>query len=239
MTVSNNLGYILNSVYIDNYPSNPIARRSYIGNNGFSWFIRVKRDNDNFEAPLIISHSVFDSIFRSNGKDIIVPINIHNRIVSARGVSAALRYGGFNNNGFLTNIFIKSLGYYIGKGVILDNDMNPLIICSVSGKRVPNSDIKYEPNSLKIKMYVHPRIFNQETIMDKFIVKTMIPYYLSAPLATCFRVESLDVNVVIEDVNNNLTIKPLDPDKAALNNITIKDYMLSNIDSVIGRLLRK
>ena len=239
MTVSNSLGYILNSVYMENYPSTPMARRSYIGNNGFSWFVRIKRDNDNFETPLIIPNSVFDSIFSSKGGDIIVPINIHNRTVSAKGVPAALRYGGFDNNGFLTNIFIKSLGCHIGKGIILDNDMNPLIICSVSGKRILNSDVKYETDSLKIKMYVHPRVFNQETVMDKFIVKTMIPYYLSAPLSTCFRAESLDVNVVIEDVNDNLTIKPADPDKAALNDITIKDYMLSNIDSVIGRLLRK
>lgn len=67
----------------------------------------------------------------------------------------------------------KGYEYYGGKGIILDGDCRPLIICGTVNKNTLNNP------SRSCMCLISPRVFNREDVVSKAIIKKIIPYLSS------------------------------------------------------------
>lgn len=100
--------------------------------------------------------------------------------------------------------------YYGGRGLVLDANFNPLLMCSAIGTK-GNEEVRYKYEYNKIIIRVSPRVFlNSDGIIEKNIIKKIIPCYLSVPvrsigcsLGFVDRISTNDVaQIVISDIDH-------------------------------------
>jgi hypothetical protein len=129
--------------------------------------------------------------------------------------------------------------YYGGKDFILDAQYNPLFLHTIHMEKT------YENLIYKnIRVYVNPRVFTSTGLVEKGIIKTLIPLLTTTP----FRIPSYPSGAVLNQVNiadtaktevlvtediNKFIVKPVPPDPSTFDNADLNKFLVEHIGEVL------
>ena len=217
--------------------SNNVFRRSLI--------IEV---NDEMEIPVIAREHFEDLVLEKinyplavGTKRIILPLYDHAPSQERRTFDSIIMQM-FNNVRFgmrlqkiTTN---KGEVYYGGKGIIFDESYAPLLLCTLTARKVHteesgNSMVYYRPIC-----HVSPKVFlESDKLINKGIIKKLIPFYTSEEVRfpdCMFGVnpESKKVKVVVDNFDK-FFIEPIKPTPSAITNDALNECLIDNMDDIM------
>ena len=217
--------------------SNNVFRRSLI--------IEV---NDEVEIPVIarehFENLVLDKInypLAVGTKRIILPL-YDNAPSQERRTFDSIIVQMFNNVGFGTRLqeITTSKGevYYGGKGIIFDESYTPLLLCTLTARKIHteeggNSMVYYRPIC-----HVSPKVFLEPNkLINKGIIKKLIPFYTNREVILPegkFGVnpESEKVKVVVDNFDK-FFIEPIKPTPSATTNDALNECLIDNMDDIM------
>lgn len=125
-----------------------------------------------------------DTLDYKNVEDACIGINLYSVTVSTIKTSSSIinTINKYNDNSHLVKIdTAKGYSYYGGKGIILDENWNVLMIAGyhVSLKEDCESIIIEEP-----VCYISPKVFISKDIISKYIINTIIPFVVNNEIYT-------------------------------------------------------
>ena len=128
--------------------------------------------------------------------------------------------------------------YYGGKGIIFDESYVPLLLCTLTARKVHteesgNSMVYYRP-----VCHVSPKVFlESDKLINKGIIKKLIPFYTSREVSLPdykFGVnpESKKVKVVVDNFDK-FFIEPIKPTPSATTNDALNECLIDNMDDIM------
>ena len=128
--------------------------------------------------------------------------------------------------------------YYGGKGIIFDESYAPLLLCTLTARKVHteeggNNMVYYRP-----VCHVSPKVFlESDKLINKGIIKKLIPFYTSREVNLPdykFGVnpESKKVKVVVDNFDR-FFIEPIKPTPSATTNDALNECLIDNIDDIM------
>jgi hypothetical protein len=196
----------------------------------FPAFLNIDISGDEFEIPYFLKDVMIEA--KASNCDSIIYNLIHGfteegrRSVTKRTINTILK--SFSKAGEGTRIVkvvtTKGLVYYGCRGLILDENYNPLFIATIKAKK-EDGKFKFSNPSCKISY----RVFeNSDNIVEKTIIKQALPIYGEHPVDyaidnSYYNSGNSPVKISIEYLDH-LVIKPSQP--------TIKD--VDNVNSVLN-----
>ena len=125
-------------------------------------FLPCDRDYIHAALPL----NVIRDIIGNNAKYVKCMYYDSNRIIELKNTpSIFARMGRSNGQLFMSRMKLKDDLYYVGPGIILDDKNNILFSVCVGNQ--------------ENKLIVSPKVFNEKTTMNKYIVSKIIPEFTS------------------------------------------------------------
>ena len=217
--------------------SNNVFRRSLI--------IEV---NDEIEIP-VIAREHFENLVLEKinyplavgTKRIILPL-YDNAPSQERRTFDSIIMQMFNNVGFNMRLqkitTSKDEVYYGGKGIIFDESYTPLLLCTLTARKVHteesgNSMVYYRP-----VCHVSPKVFlESDKLINKGIIKKLIPFYTSEEVRfpdCMFGVnpESKKVKVVVDNFDK-FFIEPIKPTPSDTTNDALNECLIDNMDDIM------
>ena len=217
--------------------SNNVFRRSLI--------IEV---NDEMEIPVIAREHFEDLVLEKinyplavGTKRIILPL-YDNAPSQERRTFDSIIMQMFNNVGFNMRLqkITTSKGevYYGGKGIIFDESYAPLLLCTLTARKVHteesgNSMVYYRP-----VCHVSPKVFlESDKLINKGIIKKLIPFYTSEEVRfpNCMfgvNPESKKVKVIVDNFDK-FFIEPIKPTPSAITNDALNKCLIDNMDDIM------
>lgn len=236
-TLNSLIAVYSNSHYRSNFiSSSPNPEINYLYNNVCGLAFSIDCSKKHLIIPMFCRSTIDDAIRSILGggsaDECIVGLYANGRTSDKRTANAIFKY--FNNTSFgdrlsrvVTN---KGVTYYGGHGIILDKDMKPLVLCAVEGEFIEN-DFKYT----RAVIYVHPSVFNSSEVVEKGIIKTLIPAYTSRSIRCFFRGNiTLTPEVVIKDFTDDFFIKPVVPKPSEFTKENINTFLLEYVDDIVS-----
>ena len=128
--------------------------------------------------------------------------------------------------------------YYGGKGIIFDESYAPLLLCTLTARKVHteeggNSMVYYRP-----VCHVSPKVFlESDKLINKGIIKKLIPFYTNREISFpnyMFGVnpESKKVKVVVDNFDK-FFIEPIKPTPSATTNDALNECLIDNMDDIM------
>ena len=217
--------------------SNNVFRRSLI--------IEV---NDEIEIPVIAREHFEDLVLEKinyplavGTKRIILPL-YDNASSQERRTFDSIIMQMFNNVGFNMRLqkitTSKNEVYYGGKGIIFDESYTPLLLCTLSARKVHteesgNSMVYYRP-----VCHVSPKVFlESDKLINKGIIKKLIPFYTSEEVnfPNCMfgvNPESKKVKVVVDNFDK-FFIESIKPTPSDITNDALNECLIDNMDDIM------
>ena len=198
----------------------------------FRKFLQVDTSKESFEIPTIMTGDSLSDIFE--GSLLVLPLYVGKDIGIYRTSDSMVRHLITASYG---DRLVKArtpsgLTFYGGKGLILNERFDPLLLCTfkchIEGISVGGTPPAF-PSVIIDGMVVHvnPMVFLDTTdLINKSIVKKVIPYYLSHSSYTLisrnnWRVKSNGLAVVIEDMNYMFSDAP----KGIVSDASVSDTL--------------
>lgn len=213
-------------------------------NNIFCRSIIVDIDSNEIEIP-IIARSHFKSAITTAS-----PVMPYNRIILPlyTNISSQVRK---TFDSIITQLFTrvdcmsrlqkittgKGDVYYGGKGIIFDADYTPLLLCTISAKRIGINDstmIYQRPIC-----HVSPKVFAEpDKMVNKGIIKKLIPFFSNMEVILPDNFSSTGQNSedtvrVVVDNFDNFFIKPVKPTPSTCSNDLLNQCLIDNIDDIM------
>ena len=231
-----------------NNPTQLERELSLDSNNVFRRSLIIEVNDDEVEIP-VIAREHFESLVSEKinyplavgTKRIILPL-YDNAPSQERRTFDSIIMQMFNNVGFgmrlqkiTTN---KGEVYYGGKGIIFDESYAPLLLCTLTARKVHteeggNSMVYYRP-----VCHVSPKVFlESDKLINKGIIKKLIPFYTSKEVSFPnyrFGVnpESKKVKVVVDNFDK-FFIEPIKPTPSATTNDALNECLIDNMDDIM------
>ena len=129
--------------------------------------------------------------------------------------------------------------YYIGRGLIFDENYTPLLLCSLLARRYDGYDNKgmayYRP-----VCHINPKVFSEpDKLINKGIIKKLIPCYTNNDInywTTDYKFkenfESEKVKVIIDNFDR-FFIKPVKPTPSTCSNDILNECLVDNIEDIM------
>ena len=128
--------------------------------------------------------------------------------------------------------------YYGGKGIIFDESYAPLLLCTLTARKVHteesgNSMVYYRP-----VCHVSPKVFlESDKLINKGIIKKLIPFYTSEEVRfpNCMfgvNPESKKVKVIVDNFDK-FFIEPIKPTPSAITNDALNKCLIDNMDDIM------
>lgn len=241
----------VSSVFNSSDHHNPIQLErelSLDSNNVFRRSLVIEVNDDEVEIP-VIAREHFESLVLEKiyyplavgTKRIILPL-YDNAPSQERRTFDSIIMQMFNNVRFgmrlqkiTTN---KGEVYYGGKGIIFDESYAPLLLCTLTARKVHteeggNSMVYYRP-----VCHVSPKVFlESDKLINKGIIKKLIPFYTSKEVSFPnykFGVnpESKKVKVVVDNFDK-FFIEPIKPTPSATTNDALNECLIDNMDDIM------
>lgn len=228
-----------------NNPTQLERELSLDSNNVFRRSLIIEVNDDKVEIPVIAREHfeslVSDKINLALGtKRIILPL-YDNSPSQERRTFDSIIVQMFNNVRFdmrlqkiTTN---KGEVYYGGKGIIFDESYSPLLLCTLTARKVHteegNSMVYYRP-----VCHVSPKVFlESDKLINKGIIKKLIPFCTSKEVSFPnykFGVnpESKKVKVVVDDFDK-FFIEPVKPTPSSTTNDKLNECLIDNIEDIM------
>lgn len=179
--------------------------------NGVKVGILVRKDEG---FPLV--GNINDLIRDKNG-DVIVPLYEQGVPMKVQTFYSLLR----NSSGQygIRKFILSGTVYWAGTGLILDEDLNPLFLCTI--------DLSEKE---KTKCYVSPKVFESSSPLSKGIVFTVLNVMYNYGIITLHgKIQKPEV--IIGPIDN--IVKPTVPSSADTFNDDVNDFLADNVDVVM------
>lgn len=208
---------------------------SFTDNNIFNISLVVPiQTNCNIFIPLIATNSIHS---KDITETIIFPLYINGN-VQKRTSDAILKTVFCANERRLVKISTpKGDVFYSGKGVLLDSAFNPLMIWGYKTFIEDKKEglLRYNTTPIGYQCYISPRVFTNEDLVSKAIIKKVIPYISSEVIYSygnsTFNRISGSVVITIQDIDY-MIVRPETP----VNFDTIDDDIWSAIRDNINNI---
>ena len=217
-------------------------------NNVFRRSLIIEVNDDEVEIP-VIAREHFENLVLEKinyplavgTKRIILPL-YDNAPSQERRTFDSIIMQMFNNVGFNMRLqkitTSKDEVYYGGKGIIFDESYTPLLLCTLTARKVHteesgNSMVYYRP-----VCHVSPKVFlESDKLINKGIIKKLIPFYTSEEVRfpdCMFGVnpESKKVKVVVDNFDK-FFIEPIKPTPSAITNDALNECLIDNMDDIM------
>ena len=238
---------VFNSSNYDN-PTAQLERELSLDSNNVFRRSLIIEVNDEVEIP-VIAREHFENLVLEKinyplavgTKKIILPL-YDNAPSQERRTFDSIIMQMFNNVRFdmrLQKITTsKDEVYYGGKGIIFDESYAPLLLCTLTARKVHteesgNSMVYYRP-----VCHVSPKVFlESDKLINKGIIKKLIPFYTSEEVSFpnyMFGVnpESKKVKVVVDNFDK-FFIEPIKPTPSAITNDALNECLIDNMDDIM------
>ena len=128
--------------------------------------------------------------------------------------------------------------YYGGNGIIFDESYAPLLLCTLTARKVHteeggNNMVYYRP-----VCHVSPKVFlESDKLINKGIIKKLIPFYTSRGVSFPnykfgSNPESKKVKVVVDNFDK-FFIEPIKPTPSATTNDALNECLIDNMDDIM------
>nr|DAG91358.1 MAG TPA: hypothetical protein [Crassvirales sp.] len=216
-------------------------------NNVFRRSLIIEVNDDEVEIP-VIAREHFESLVSEKidhplavgTKRIILPL-YDNALSQERRTFDSIIMQMFNNVRFdmrLQKITTKGEVYYGGKGIIFDESYAPLLLCTLTARKVHTEEggdnmVYYRP-----VCHVSPKVFlESDKLINKGIIKKLIPFYTNREISFpdyMFGVnpESKKVKVVVDNFDK-FFIEPIKPTPSATTNDALNECLIDNMDDIM------
>ena len=198
----------------------------------FRKFLQVDTSKESFEIPTIMTGDSLSDIFE--GSLLVLPLYVGKDIGIYRTSDSVVRrlITASYEDRLVKARTSSGLTFYGGKGLILNERFDPLLLCTfkchIEGISVGGTPPAF-PSVIIDSMVVHvnPMEFLDTTdLINKSIVKKVIPYYLSHSSYALishsnWRVKSNGLAVVIEDMNYMFSDAP----KGIVSDASVSDTL--------------
>ena len=221
--------------------SNINSSLNYLDNNVFNLFLHVDCTGPHVVVPLFC-RGLIERII-CGGLDVTeVEIALFaNGFPSERRTSNAM-FKLFTEINFSQRLIkvttSKGEIYYGGYGMILDRNMSPIFFCALDGE-ITEEGLTY--NSAKI--YVNPSIFLTDGILEKGIIKTIIPAYIEKGVSIYTTFSNINrqfkkkngkviPEVVIKDFTDDFFVRPSKPKPSTFTRDKVNDFLLEHVNDI-------
>lgn len=262
MAISVQLNRQLHDIFLNigsiSFPDYIKPHLAFENNNVFNLFLRVDISGPEIDVPLMCKYRVeeglLDNFNHSNSlKEVAVTLFENSHPQSRRTANAIFKAFQMNDNRDRLIKITTNTGevYYGGNGYILDKDYNILILYTLHGV-MEDRILHYKTG----RIYVNPKVFVSNGIVEKGIIKTVIPAFvqegirigtsnLSAPIVQeitlPIRNEQGRITgyttpipeIVVVDVTDRFIVKPKKPTPSTFSNEAMNDYLLEHLDEVV------
>lgn len=198
----------------------------------FRKFLQVDTSKESFEIPTIMTGDSLSDILE--GSLLVLPLYVGKDIGIYRTSDSVVRHliTASYEDRLVKARTSSGLTFYGGKGLILNERFDPLLLCTfkchIEGISVGGTPPAF-PSVIIDSMVVHvnPMVFLDTTdLINKSIVKKVIPYYLSHSSYALishsnWRVKSNGLAVVIEDMNYMFSDAP----KGIVSDASVSDTL--------------
>ena len=198
----------------------------------FRKFLQVDTSKESFEIPTIMTGDSLSNILE--GSLLVLPLYVGKDIGIYRTSDSMVRHliTASYEDRLVEARTSSGLTFYGGKGLILNERFDPLLLCTfkchIEGISVGGTPPAFS-NAIIDSMVVHvnPMVFLDTTdLINKSIVKKVIPFYLSHSSYALisrnnWRVKSKGLAVVIDDMNYMFSDAP----KGIVSDASVSDTL--------------
>lgn len=257
-TINYRLANTLNELYKTNrfsdYPNFRQAGLNWSDNNILNRFIRCDLGVPEFEVPVIIIDYAKRFLMKSNneyitdimGKELVVPLIKQNHVNTRRTADSILRtfFESDISDGILSIETNKGIKYHGGRGCIFDSNFNSIFLATVVGHYNAGEDgIIQGYTWTEYRVYLHPSVFIEDSLIGKAILKKVIPYLLSSEdifprrpnrLSSVSTSSNIKVKIIVEDTCR--FFKTPTPMGSNFSDDILNDILVANIEDVISQI---
>lgn len=230
-------------------------------NNLFNLFLRIDVSKSVVEVPTVArinTEYILDNKIKYQSykefSDLVIPLFETDTPYIRRAASAIFRVFRQTklSDRLLKVVTNKDEVYYGNRGLILDKDFNILFITILEAS-LDEEERKVIHN--KARVYIHPKVFGHEGVLEKGIVKTLIPAFTTKGVLVketsrahsninyYTKEETLKgivrtlvrplAEIVIADVSEKFLAKPVKPNPVTFNKETVNDFLLAHINEIV------
>ena len=198
----------------------------------FRKFLQVDISKESFEIPTIMTGDSLSNILE--GSLLVLPLYVGKDIGIYRTSDSVVRHliTASYEDRLVKARTSSGLTFYGGKGLILNGRFDPLLLCTfkchIEGISVGGAPPAFSSVIIdSMVVHVNPMVFLDTTdLINKSIVKKVIPYYLSHSSYALisrnnWRVKSNGLAVVIEDMNYMFSDAP----KGIVSDASVSDTL--------------
>lgn len=219
--------------------------------NAFNRLFVIDVSSDEIEVPVFAKSAVESVVidrlkfpYVSHVNKIIIPMYVNTYTQSRRTADSIVGefFSKVNFNQRLQKVITnKGEVYYGSKGIILDKDFNILLLCTLACRGMEYRG-RQVMSYYKPIIHVGPQVFLRgEGLIDKSILKKIIPFYLSQNICqTCTNPdfvndipEGTKPQILIDDVSK-LIENPVKPTPQKYSDDVLNQILADNADDVLN-----
>lgn len=220
--------------------------------NVFRKMLVVDVSSDEIEVPVIAKAAIEGTVAGklmdvNNVQKVVVSLYVNSYTQTRRTADSIVNefFSRTNFNSRLQKVITnKGEVYYGGKGIILDKDFKPLILCSLICKKTIDSSDTYM-DYYKPVIRISPEVFlNESGLIHKSILKKIIPYYLTHSMkkvnnySSTFRdriPKNTVPHILVED-SSRFIESPVLPNPNTCSNESLNELLIDNIQDVLNEM---
>lgn len=210
--MTENAKQLVQTIFATHRTTPPYSSESVpLTDNGVKVGILVRKDEG---FPLVGN---INGLIRDENGDVIVPLYEQGVPMKVQTFYSLLR----NSSGQygIRKFILSGMVYWAGTGLILDEDLNPLFLCTI--------DLSEKE---KTKCYVSPKVFESSSPLSKGIVFTVLNVMYNYGIITLHgKIQKPEI--IIGPIDN--IVKPSVPGSVDTFNDDVNDFLADNVDVVM------
>lgn len=220
------MGAFAENSYVDYFTNSPLDE-----NEAFPVMATFKIVDGGGEIPTFLKGIVINDIPREGVFNVVYPMNVSSNHRIIAGAETILKEFCLNHQGSrLTRVATpKGEVYYGSRGVVFDRDFNPIIYTTATIK-VSSGSTTLE----NYKFHISPKMFLEDTTLNKSILKKGIAYFLSNGINQGWRMPQAKVSILVDD-GSEFFKKPNQPSVNTTNE-EFANLLKDNIGDILNQL---
>lgn len=210
--MTENAKRLVQTIFVIHRTTPPYSSESIpLTDNGVKVGILVRKDEG---FPLVGN---INGLIRDKNGDVIVPLYEQGVPMKVQTFYSLLRNSSRQYG--IRKFILSGTVYWAGTGLILDEDLNPLFLCTI--------DLSEKE---KTKCYVSPKVFESSSPLSRGIVFTVLNIMYNYGIITLHgKIQKPEV--IIGPIDN--IVKPTVPSSVDTFNDDVNDFLADNVDVVM------
>lgn len=230
---------------------------AFENNNVFNLYLKVDISGPEIDVPLMCRTQVEIALSNNqtsgfNIREVAVALFNNNYPVERRTANSIFKSFQMSDTRDRLVKITTNNGevYYGGNGYILDKDYNLLILYTLHGV-MGDRLLHYKTG----RIYVNPKVFVSNGLVEKDIIKTVIPAFVQEGIMVDTNNRGVTVQeintstrnqngfvtqvtkplpeIIVADVTDRFIVRPKKPTPSTFNNEAMNDYLLEHLEEVV------